>query len=66
MKKHISLILVLTLVLTALFSFGTVAYASSFTVTPNPTSMAQGGNVTFTYVVFNDSGATMNGQIMYG
>ncbi len=66
MKKHISLILVLTLLFTALFSFGSVAFASSFTVTPQTTSMAAGGNVTFTYVVYNDSGSTFNGQIMYG
>ncbi len=66
MKKHISLILVLTLVLTALFSFGSVAYASNFTVSPQTASLPSGANVTFTYVIFNDSGSTMTGQIMYG
>ncbi len=66
MKKHISLILVMTLILSLVFSFGSVAFASSFTVTPDPASMASGGDVTFTYVIYNDSGSTITGQIMYG
>lgn len=66
MKKHISLILVLTLLLTAVFSFGSVAFASSLVVTPNPTSMVSGGDVMFHYSVTNDSGAVLGGQIMYG
>lgn len=66
MKKHISLILVMTLILSLVFSFGSVAFASSFSVTPQTTSMASGGNVTFTYVYYNDSGSTFTGQIMYG
>ncbi len=66
LKKHISLILVLTLLLSLVFSFGSVAFASSFSVEPQTPSIPSAGNVKFTYVYYNDSGSTFNGQIMYG
>ena len=66
LKKHISLILVLTLLLSLVFSFGSVAFASSFTATPESSSIPSAGSVDFTFVVTNDGTETLNGTIMLG
>lgn len=66
LKKHISLILVTVLLLSAVFSFGGVAFASDFKVTPRTAEMASGGDVVFDYSFYNDSGATISDSIYYG
>ncbi len=66
MKKHISIILIMTLLLTAVFSFGSVALAAPvFTVWPAEEfeSLTEGTEVTFNYTVKNDSGVNITGNI---
>jgi hypothetical protein len=65
LKKHISLILVMTLLLTAVLSFGGVALAASeLSVSPKTSEMASGGNVDFDYYVYNEGGDTIEGAIV--
>lgn len=65
MKKHISIILIMTLLLTALFSFGSVALAASeLSVDPKTDEMASGGDVEFDYFVYNESDQTIEGSIV--
>ncbi len=68
MKRYISFFLVATLLLTVLFSFGGVAFASQFVVrTENEKKeAAPGETVTFTWSFKNDSGSTISDYIYLG
>jgi len=64
LKKHISIILIMTLLLTAVFSFGGVALAApGLTVTPRTDTASEGGTFTFEYNVSSDSDTNINGLI---
>ena len=56
LKKHISIILIMTLLLTAVFSFGSVALAANvkIDVSTNTNELAEGQRVTFDYLVTTD------------
>ena len=58
LKKHISIILIMTLLLTAVFSFGSVALAAGFSVTSQTKEASQGGDFTFEYYVSNEDGSS--------
>ena len=57
MKKHISLFLIATMLLTALLSFGSVALAASvtFNISADSKELASGDTVTFTFDVTSDT-----------
>ena len=64
MKKHISIILIMTLLLTAVFSFGSVALAApGLSVIPQKDSATEGGKFTFDYNVYSESDENTNGII---
>ena len=68
MKKHIAILIITALLLTTVFSFGSVALATTgvdFNITANPTELSSEGNVTFSFNVTNNGSVDYNDCAVY-